>query len=105
MIYQTLQNVQKSDSMSIVAGRVQYFQCYKELIDLKFLVPLTHQNVNSSNVGQNMHRIYNRRYIMVKFNKLIECGDDILRYIAQNVKALPAWIDSWLVNNKTHICL
>ena len=106
IIYRTIQNVQRQDHMNLVVDKHVYYQCYRQLIALKFLTPIS--TANKINIGQSstniLSKIFHANFDMVRLNKRTD-GADILRYIAQNVKEKPSWIESWLLNNKTHICL
>eukprot|EP00484_Ammonia_sp_Unknown_P002012 CAMPEP_0197023366 /NCGR_PEP_ID=MMETSP1384-20130603/4065_1 /TAXON_ID=29189 /ORGANISM="Ammonia sp." /LENGTH=496 /DNA_ID=CAMNT_0042451563 /DNA_START=214 /DNA_END=1701 /DNA_ORIENTATION=- len=97
IIYQTLQNVRNQDSMMIVMKKHIYFQCYRELIKRQFLVPVANVNklkVSGSTAASSNNvlcKVFHSNFEMVRLNKMIESGSDILRYISMNVKKLPAW--------------
>jgi len=105
IIYQTLQNVQREDSMMIIMEKHCYFQCYRQLLSMQFLVPVS--NANRINVGNTsssiLSKIFHANFDMVRLNKLTD-GGAILGYVSKKIEGLPAWINSWLTNQKTHIC-
>jgi len=105
ILYQTVQNVQRQDHMMMVMDKHVYYQCYRQLVALKFLTPVS--SANKINIGHSstniLSKIFHANFDMVRLNKMID-GTDILRY-AGRMKGLPSWIDSWLLNNKTHICV
>ena len=94
IIYQKIRYVQMQDSMMITMQKHIYFECYRRLIKMKFLEPINNKK----------SKIFHTNFDMVRLNTSIDSGDIILRYIARNIKNLPSWINSWLLNNKTHIC-
>ena len=106
IVYQTIQNVQRQDHMNLIVDKHVYYQCYRQLIAMKFLTPIS--TANKINIGHSsaniLSKIFHANFDMVRLNKRTD-GAEILRYIAQNVKEKPSWIESWLLNNKTHICL
>lgn len=110
IIYQILKDLKNKDAMMIVMDKHIYFQSYRQLINMNFLVPLSNVNkiinINTSSSSKDMlTKIFHSNFDMVRLNKLIDSGHDILTYISKNIKNLPVWINSWLLNNKTHICL
>eukprot|EP00485_Elphidium_margaritaceum_P000874 CAMPEP_0202690770 /NCGR_PEP_ID=MMETSP1385-20130828/5658_1 /ASSEMBLY_ACC=CAM_ASM_000861 /TAXON_ID=933848 /ORGANISM="Elphidium margaritaceum" /LENGTH=488 /DNA_ID=CAMNT_0049346063 /DNA_START=226 /DNA_END=1692 /DNA_ORIENTATION=- len=102
ILYKTLQNVQKQDSMMIIMKKHIYFECYRQLIQMQFLVPMSAVNKISASTSDNL---LHENFEMVRLNKAIDSRAQLLRFISQNIPNLPAWMNSWLLNNKTHICL
>ena len=107
IIYQTVQNVQRQDHMMQVMDKHVYYQCYRQLMAMKFITPIS--TANKINIGRHsasniLSKIFHANFDMVRLNRRTD-GSEILKYIGQNIRGLPSWIESWLLNQKTHICL
>merc|ERR1712172_224285 len=72
IIYQTLLNVQREDSMMMIMEKHCYFQCFRQLVRMQLLVPVSNANrIGVANTASSiLTKVFHANFDIVRLNKL-----------------------------------